>query len=440
MQAVDTPLELARRNARRVLTAVSTVAFATSLFSRAIDPIIPPIAADLRVAPETVALLSTAFSLPFALIQPILGPLADAFGKTRIMTVCLIVLIATAAIGAMATSFPALLASRVLAGIAAGGIFPVSLAIVGDLVPVAERQIALGRYLAVVISGNFLGGSLAGVVADLIGWRGVFVVIGCCGAAAFVGSRFGFAAQERATGTRLQILAIPGLFRSIVSNPRAKICYTAVFLEGLAIFGLFPYVALLLLGRGGGQSVNRGSGLGRVCAGRRWLCVDGPDAGGKIPDKSSHAGWGRSGCARASRCGVQCPLDCRDGGLWRHRIRFLHAARVHPGAGDGDRAGSPRCRHGASLLLLLHRAGGRTFVLRLWLLSFRNRDDARAWRLHHAAGRRPCLALGAGSVRDRLNTQPAMPPPHEVEPERPCRIEQESRLYGLTAWGAADRG
>ena len=107
-----------------------------------------------------------------------------------------------------------------LAGIAAGGIFPVSLAIVGDLVPVAERQIALGRYLAVVISGNFLGGSLAGVVADLIGWRGVFVVIGCCGAAAFVGSRFGFAAQEGPTGTRLQILAIPGLFRSIVSNPR----------------------------------------------------------------------------------------------------------------------------------------------------------------------------------------------------------------------------
>jgi len=99
-------------------------------------------------------------ALPFALIQPILGPLADAFGKTRIMTGCLLVLIATAAIGATATSFPVLLASRMLAGVAAGGIFPVSLAIVGDLVPVAERQIALGRYLAVVISGNFLGGSL----------------------------------------------------------------------------------------------------------------------------------------------------------------------------------------------------------------------------------------------------------------------------------------
>src|SRR5205823_1826895 len=70
-----------------------------------IDPIIPPIALDLAVAPETVALLSTAFSLPFALIQPILGPLADAFGKTRIMTICLLILIGTAGIGATATSF-----------------------------------------------------------------------------------------------------------------------------------------------------------------------------------------------------------------------------------------------------------------------------------------------------------------------------------------------
>src|SRR5262249_25069937 len=195
MQAVEQTPEATRRTARRVLAGVSTVAFATSLFSRAIDPIIPPIALDLGVAPETVALLSTAFSLPFAMIQPILGPLADTFGKTRIMTICLLILIATAAIGATAQNFPVLLGSRMLAGAAAGGVFPVSLAIVGDLVPVAERQIALGRYLAVVISGNFLGGSLAGAIADLIGWRGVFVVIGCGGMAAFLASRFGFAAQ-----------------------------------------------------------------------------------------------------------------------------------------------------------------------------------------------------------------------------------------------------
>ena len=266
MQAVE-ELDSLRRNARRVLAGVSTVAFATSLFSRAIDPIIPPIAMDLGVVPETVALLSTAFALPFALVQPILGPLADMFGKTRIMTVCLIILIATAVIGALAPSFQVLLVSRVLAGIAAGGVFPVSLAIVGDLVPVAERQIALGRYLAVVISGNFLGASLAGAVADLIGWRGVFVVIGGCGIIAFVASRFGFAGQEKPAGARLEIHAVPGMLGSILAKPRAKVCFSAVFLEGVAVLGLFPFVALLLLAGGEPRASIAGLVLGRFALG-----------------------------------------------------------------------------------------------------------------------------------------------------------------------------
>src|SRR5207248_4494847 len=92
--------------------------------------------------------------------------------------------------------------------------------------------------------------SLAGAVADLIGWRGVFVVIGCCGMAAFVAARFWFAVQEKPRAARLEIGTIPGVFHDIMGNSRAKICFAAVFLEGVAIFGLFPYVALLLFDRG----------------------------------------------------------------------------------------------------------------------------------------------------------------------------------------------
>src|SRR2546430_5344273 len=44
----------------------------TTLFRS--DPIIPPIAHDIQVDPNAVALLTTAFALPFALVQPVLGP------------------------------------------------------------------------------------------------------------------------------------------------------------------------------------------------------------------------------------------------------------------------------------------------------------------------------------------------------------------------------
>ena len=50
---------------------------------------------------------------------------------------------------------------------ATGGIFPVGFALIGDLVPIKERQVALGRWLVVIMTGNLLGASVAGVVDDL---------------------------------------------------------------------------------------------------------------------------------------------------------------------------------------------------------------------------------------------------------------------------------
>jgi MFS transporter, DHA1 family, inner membrane transport protein len=242
------------RAMKRLMAVVGVIAFATALFGRAVDPNIPPIARDLGVNAETVALLSTAFALPFALIQPILGPLADMLGKTRVMTVCLAILVAAGFAGALAPSFEVLLVSRIIAGVAAGGIFPIALALVGDLVPVGERQVALGRYLAFVISGTLVGTTFAGFVGDLAGWRTVLVAVAIIGVLALVAAIAGFRAVVPGAPARIELGAIPAAYRTIFANPRSKVCFTAVFLEGMVVFGVFPYVALLLLERGEGRA------------------------------------------------------------------------------------------------------------------------------------------------------------------------------------------
>ena len=61
--------------------------FAQTLFTRAVDPVIPMIASDLAIDVKTAALLSTAFTLPYALIQPALGVIGDFLGKTRLMII-----------------------------------------------------------------------------------------------------------------------------------------------------------------------------------------------------------------------------------------------------------------------------------------------------------------------------------------------------------------
>ncbi|MGA9456199.1 MAG: MFS transporter, partial [Pseudolabrys sp.] len=102
----------------RVLNLMAFVIFATTLFMRSVDPVIPQIAGGLNVTPTTAALLSTGFTLPYALVQPALGALADMFSKTRLIAVCMLVVgIATIACG-LATNFEMLMTLRIVAGIA----------------------------------------------------------------------------------------------------------------------------------------------------------------------------------------------------------------------------------------------------------------------------------------------------------------------------------
>src|SRR3954447_7834592 len=220
--------KLDQRAVRALILRMSLIGFVTALASRATDPIIPPIANDINVSANAVALLTTAFALPFALVQPVLGPVGDMVGKVRVMIACLAVTILAMLASGFAQNFTVLMVARIVAGAAAGGIFPVGIAVIGDLVPVKDRQVAIGRWLTAVITGNLLGSSLAGVVGDLLGWRAVFFVITGLGvialAVAIVSLRK--AALERPV--RFSLSGFRAGYGSVLANPRAKVCFGAV--------------------------------------------------------------------------------------------------------------------------------------------------------------------------------------------------------------------
>ncbi|HWV54870.1 MFS transporter, partial [Pseudorhodoplanes sp.] len=230
----------------RELVIIALIVFVTSLFTRSVDPVVPLIADGMVVQVGTAALLSTAFALPYALIQPLLGALGDMMSKTKLMTISLVILVLSAAVSATAPSFTVLVLSRVAAGIASGGIFPISLAQVGDRVPVAQRQVVIGRMLAATMTGNLLGASLAGIVGDLAGWRAVFVVTGLLGLIVTVAALIGLrkVPQEKPAGFDLSTI-VPN-YRAIFANPHAKYCFGAVFLESLVVFGIFPHMAAIM--------------------------------------------------------------------------------------------------------------------------------------------------------------------------------------------------
>jgi len=230
----------------RTLNVIAFVVFASALFIRSTDPVIPLIADGLHVRPATAALLSTAFTLPYALVQPLLGALADMFSKARLMLLCMALVTVATIVCAFAPSYQFLFVARVLAGLASGGVVPISFALVGDMVPVQERQVAMGRLLFAIMTGNLLGATCAGVVGDLLGWRGVFVVLGSLGAVASVVGMIGFRGRTASAGGHFDLSNLLPNYRAIFRNPLAKICFGTVFLEALFMYGCFPYIATML--------------------------------------------------------------------------------------------------------------------------------------------------------------------------------------------------
>jgi predicted MFS family arabinose efflux permease len=231
---------------QRALIVASLIAFSTALFTRSVDPVVPQIAGDFGLPAATVALLATAFALPFAIIQPLLGPVGDFFGKTRLMIAAMVVLVIVTVIGAFATSFTMLVVTRVIAGMAAGGIFPAALAFVSDSVGYEKRQVALGRFLAAALTGNLTGAWAGGIVGDLVGWRGVLIAAAVSGLFAIALGIWGFRHIKHTQAERFSVGFALDSYRVVFSNSKAKLCYFLVFVEGFVIFGLFPFVAILL--------------------------------------------------------------------------------------------------------------------------------------------------------------------------------------------------
>lgn len=234
-----------------LLVILSLCGFSGALATRLIDPLITSIAADFATSVSVVALLSSAFALPFGLSQPFLGPLGDSIGKTWVIKVATAVLALCLLASALAPGLAVLFVSRVLGGVAAGGIMPVCMALIGDSFPLAVRQVAMSRYIGATLIGQLVGASLGGVVAEWIGWRGVLACAAGLGVLAAVAAVTMLPASNQAR-TPLRVDEAAARYRQVLGNPRSFVCFGIVFLEGFAIYGITPFIGDLLQSRGAG--------------------------------------------------------------------------------------------------------------------------------------------------------------------------------------------
>lgn len=232
---------------------------------RVVDPMLNILAADLQVTLQQVALLASAFTLPYAAMQLVFGPIGDAVGKVRLVRLNLAMLAGGLAISALAPSHEALLAARIFSGAFAGGIIPVVLAMVGDRVPFDRRPVALSRVLLALVLGQLIGSAAAGAVAEYAGWRQVFWCAFAVAAVAGLATIFGL--REEEPPQPLSFRASLARYALVLKNPLSAKVYAVVAAEGALTFGIFPLVAPLMVEHRLGDAVEAGLMLGAFAIG-----------------------------------------------------------------------------------------------------------------------------------------------------------------------------
>lgn len=225
---------------RALILTFALAGFASAFATRLTDPLVAVISLDFAADPARVALLATCFALPYALVQPVLGPVADALGKRRIITFALAFQALFLMASALAPSLLLLMVLRVLTGAAGGGIFPTTLALFGDRVPLAERQVAISRFLACAIVGQMVGGAVAGLLEPLLGWRGLMLL---CGALTLTAMLTILRDRTPEPTGRLDFGQAIARYRYLLTHKPALVLFWAVGVEGLLVFGGFPYFA-----------------------------------------------------------------------------------------------------------------------------------------------------------------------------------------------------
>lgn len=240
--------------------------FATGTGMRLLDPILPLVATAFGTTVSAAAVLIAAFMLPYGAGQIGVGPLGDRLGKLRVATAALMLYGAVTMASALAQGLPDLTALRALAGLAAGAVIPLMMAQIGDSVPYAERQAAIGRFLTGMVFAQLLAGPLSGVLGEWFGWRASFLAAGAIALAA------GLVLAARGTlRGRPASPAAGGVFSGFAKLWRAaagRRLMALAFLDGALLFGgALPFVGSFLIERfglsaGAAGLVTAGFGVG----------------------------------------------------------------------------------------------------------------------------------------------------------------------------------
>jgi predicted MFS family arabinose efflux permease len=204
-----------------------------------VSPILPAIARSIGVSPVQAGLLISAYMIPFGLFQLVFGPLADRYGKRQVITFSMIFFTVGTALCGFGLGLFDLSLYRAITGVFAASVMPISLALIGDVVPMERRQQAIGTFMGISFLGQGLSMAVGGSIAYFVSWRGVFFVYG---ALSVVSTLLLYFVGRNAPSKKNPKSEWLKPYLDLVRNKTNLMVYLVVLVEGILIIGSFSYL------------------------------------------------------------------------------------------------------------------------------------------------------------------------------------------------------
>ena len=171
----DPALGLSQRQKLEILGAVLLGLFLVALDQTIVGTALPRIVTDLG-GNDLYTWVVTIYLLTSTITVPFYGKLSDIYGRKPMLMIGITLFLAGSVLSGLSQEMWQLILFRGIQGLGAGALFPIALAVIGDLFTPAERGKYQGLFGAVFGISFLIGPGLGGFLTDSVSWHWIFFV------------------------------------------------------------------------------------------------------------------------------------------------------------------------------------------------------------------------------------------------------------------------